>query len=120
METVRALTPNQWAIISWDLTVWATAVERRSADAAVLIVGHPQPGRHTIPLLYFNLHLFHRSVIDQARYVIVLTSIPSSYYVRTSSSYAFLAVGKPTYRCFTATCWTWVWNKTRVWQGKKY
>lgn len=57
VEAVGALAPDQWAVISRNLTVWAAAIKRHSADPTVLIIGHPQPGCHAVPLLDFNLHL---------------------------------------------------------------
>lgn len=38
------------------LTVRAAAIEGHPADPTALIVGHPQPGCHTVPLLDFYLH----------------------------------------------------------------
>lgn len=57
VEAVWALTPDQWAVISRNFTVWTAAIKRSSADAAVLIVGHPEPWCHTVPLLYLHLHI---------------------------------------------------------------
>lgn len=41
METVGALSPNQWAVITRHLTVRAAAVERHSANTAVLVISDP-------------------------------------------------------------------------------
>lgn len=38
------------------LTVRAAAIEGHPADAAVLVVGHPQPGGHAVPALDLHLH----------------------------------------------------------------
>lgn len=56
VETMGALTPDQRAVVSGDFTVWTAAVKRHPADPTVLIVGHPQPGRHPVPLPDLYLH----------------------------------------------------------------
>lgn len=56
VETVGALPPYQRAIVSRHLTVGAAPIERHTADPTVFIVGHPQPGSHSVP--GFDLH-FH-------------------------------------------------------------
>lgn len=38
------------------LTVWAAAIEGHPADPTVLIIGHPQPGGHSVPLSDLYLH----------------------------------------------------------------
>lgn len=42
--------------LAWLLTVRAAAIEGQPADPAVLIIGHPQPGRHSAPLSDLHLH----------------------------------------------------------------
>lgn len=56
MEAVRALSPHQGTVVTRHLTVWTAAIERHPADAAVLIIGYPEPSGHTIPTLNFHLH----------------------------------------------------------------
>lgn len=38
------------------LTVRAAAIESHPADAAVLVVGHPEPSSHAVPALDLHLH----------------------------------------------------------------
>lgn len=56
VEAVGALAPDQRTIVTWHLTVGAAAVEGHPADAAVLVVGHPEPGGHAVPALDLHLH----------------------------------------------------------------
>lgn len=56
MEAVGALSPHEGAVITRHLTVWTAAIKCHPADAAVLIVGYPEPSGHTIPTLNFHFH----------------------------------------------------------------
>lgn len=56
VEAVGALSPHQGAVVTRHLTVWTATIKRHPADAAVLIVGYPEPSGHTIPAFNFHLH----------------------------------------------------------------
>lgn len=63
VEAVGALSPHEGAVITRHLTVWTAAIKRHPADAAVLIIGYPEPSGHTIPT--FNFHLHDNRACDQ-------------------------------------------------------
>lgn len=54
MKAMRALPPNEWAIISGQLTIRAARLERHSTYAARIIVSDPAPNSHCMPVLYPN------------------------------------------------------------------
>ena len=56
VKAVRALAPDERAIITRQFAIGAAAVEGHSANAAVIVVGDPLPHRHSCPILYFNFH----------------------------------------------------------------
>lgn len=50
VEAVRAGSPDQWAIVAGQSAFGAAAFEWHPADAAVVVVGDPTPGRHRRPV----------------------------------------------------------------------
>lgn len=65
VEAVRALAPDQWAVVPRHLTVRAAAIESHPTDAAVLVISHPQPGCHSMPHLNLHLHWNTRQFCQQ-------------------------------------------------------
>lgn len=49
VEAVRACTPHQGAVIARQLAIWTAAIEGHSANAAVVVVRYPAPGRNPRP-----------------------------------------------------------------------
>lgn len=56
VETVGALSPNQRAVISRQLTIRATAIKRHTTDATVVVIRHPPPRCNCCPTLDFDFH----------------------------------------------------------------
>ena len=56
MESMVAGTPNDWALITRELTVRAAAVKSHPAYATCLILCVPCPRSHRMPLKNFDLH----------------------------------------------------------------
>ena len=56
VKAMRALSPDEWAVVTREFAVRTTAIEGHSTNAAVVVVGYPLPHSHPGPVLDLHLH----------------------------------------------------------------
>lgn len=56
VEAVRALTPDQRAVIPRQAAVRAAAIKGHAADPTAIVICHPAPSGHARPPLHSHLH----------------------------------------------------------------
>lgn len=66
VETMRAFTPHQGAVVPGHFAIWAASVEGHSANAATVVVGDPSPGSDGGVIFNRNFHVM-AMIFRQAR-----------------------------------------------------